>query len=118
MLVSDRGIPLVCQSAGNIPVLTVENYCKWYDLYLVFPDGKVEAVQSDDARCQVMQETDNECMARYRESAYGDHTFNPRAVCLLAIKLKAQLDMEAYEMIVGRWEIEYKNNYQYFGDTL
>jgi len=40
---SDRGIPLLYNSKPlDRPILTVENYSKWYKLFLIMPDGSVE----------------------------------------------------------------------------
>ena len=42
MYLSERGHTLVYWSPpSEVPVLTVENYVKWYGLYLVHPDGRV-----------------------------------------------------------------------------
>jgi len=46
---SERGIPLITQwfeddvEAFN-PILTLENYEKWYSMYIIYPNGKVEQV--------------------------------------------------------------------------
>ena len=46
---SDRGIPLLYTNAPiDIPVLTVENYCKWYKLFLINPNGSVEIFNDFD----------------------------------------------------------------------
>ena len=45
------------------------------------------------------------------ESPYCDHAPNPRAVYRYAQARGYQLDNEAFEMIIGRWEIEYRDNY-------
>lgn len=39
MLVSNRGIQLVTQTHDK-RMLTVEDYCKWYDLFLIEPAGQ------------------------------------------------------------------------------
>lgn len=58
---------------GDRPRLTVENYVKWYELYVCFPDGRVEAVSFGDLED-----------FRGDESAYVDHVPNPKAVFALA----------------------------------
>lgn len=40
-LYSRRGLLLVDEVA-EVPVLTVELYCKWYSLFLIKPDGDIE----------------------------------------------------------------------------
>ncbi len=43
--VSSRGLLLAwVAEALEVPVLTVEVYCKWYHLQLLRPDGSVEKV--------------------------------------------------------------------------
>lgn len=97
MNVSRRGLPLLFQgtpSEGS--VLTAENYCKWYGLYLVHSSGVIEDVgfpADEDAP---------------DESAYCDHVPNPRAVVRMAERLGAYLDENTLDMIVGRWFREVK----------
>lgn len=100
-LYSPRGIPLVW--GGGHPkygaVLTVECYCKWYELFLVCPD----TIVGIDFGVLGQHSKD--------ESPYCDHAPNPRAVYRYAQARGCQLDNEAFEMIIGRWEIEYHENY-------
>ncbi|MFO5742282.1 hypothetical protein ACLBPW_29705, partial [Klebsiella pneumoniae] len=44
---SDRKLPLCFKGVYDIPVVTIENYCKWYGLNIVYPDGRVEWVDTD-----------------------------------------------------------------------
>ena len=100
---SDRGLPLV-YTGGLLdePVLTVENYMKWYNLFLVLPTGEVRPLtqeEYDDIACVVLRD----------ESSVGDHVWNPKAV-ILAMKGKGwRIDRSALEMITGRWYIEHVN---------
>jgi hypothetical protein len=100
-LYSPRGIPLVWR--GGHPkdgaVLTIECYCKWYELFLVCPDTIV------GIDFGVLDQHSKD------ESPYSDHAPNPRAVYRYAQAGGYQLDNEAFEMIIGRWEIEYRENY-------
>jgi len=42
---SNRNLPLIYYGEpSEKPVITVENYLKWYDLYLVLPTGSVERI--------------------------------------------------------------------------
>ncbi|GLI90468.1 hypothetical protein [Bacillus subtilis] len=50
--VSEDGVPLVSQYTREVPVLTVEDYDKWYDLYLIMPDGEVRTVGWDQKELQ------------------------------------------------------------------
>lgn len=103
---SERGIPLVyCGPAPkDVPVLTVENYCKWYTLYLIKPNGIVEAYYPN-------KKLEKECYEKF--GFYnGDHNYQPSAVQYIADKEEFILHEEAIEMIIGRYEMEIKGNYQ------
>lgn len=98
IILSDRNIPLVYQFNENIsePVLTVENYTKWYDLYLVNRDRSINKVEYD-----ALHE-----FAPRNESPYQDHVPNPKAVKCYANNYNYLIDEQSYEMMVGRWVIE------------
>ena len=103
---SRRGRPLVFCGAtcASRPVLTVENYPKWYGLVLVQPDGSVE-----DVSFGALQE-----LADARGvSAYVDHVPNVELVPELARKMGWILDSVSYELMVGRWEAEVANPKKY-----
>ena len=91
---SDRGIPLVfnrvLDSTGT-PVLTVENYLKWYTLYLINPDASVVSI----------------C---FPDNGYCDHVPYPSAVEILAEENGWYLCEESMAMIVGRYYMEFKNH--------
>ena len=88
---SDRGMPLVFQDElkpGATPVLTVENYKKWYSLFLVTHEG-------------------------VRKLTYGEfpitwhnHVPNPAQARELAEKNGWEFCSESYEMMVGRFIME------------
>lgn len=89
---SDRQLPLVYHHAmrpTDKPVLTVENYLKWYCLYLVRPDGSVEAVD-------------------FPEDGYCDHVPFPAAVLRMADERGWHVCTESMEMMIGRFMLEYK----------
>lgn len=44
MFVSNRGIQLITQTHEK-RMLTVEDYGKWYDLFIIEPDGTVQTVE-------------------------------------------------------------------------
>jgi hypothetical protein len=100
-LYSSRNHPLIWH--GGHPeegvVLTMECYCKWYDLQLVYPD-RIEAVDFG-----VLYD---HCK---NEAPSCDHAPNPRAVYRYAAAKGFQIDNEAFEMMIGRWELEYHENY-------
>lgn len=87
------------QELRQMPVLTVENYCKWYELFVVNVDGSIKSIdfgQLDDGE----------------GTPYCDHAPNPVKVMYLAKRLGLHLDEQAFEMIIGRWEMEYHGCYQ------
>ena len=85
---SDRGMLLVFQEIdAGIPVLTVENYCKWYCLYLVDSSGDVTPVD-------------------FPEDGYTDHVPYPDAVEALAESRGWVVDEQSMEMIIGRYMLE------------
>lgn len=90
---SPRGFPLVdtCTGSRRVPVLTCELYVKWYALYLIMPDGRVEAADLDD----LDQFTD--------KTAVGDHCWNPAALQGFAEARDWHIDEVALDLIMGRW---------------
>jgi len=95
---SKRGFPLVYGGApASAPILTVENYPKWYGLFLVHPDGAV-------------QEVDFGVLHKFSDKAgqppYVDHVPNAKLIPALAESRGWILDPCSYEMMVGRWECE------------
>jgi len=50
--ISKRGIPLITQNIDEVgylengdiqPILTMENYDKWYEMYIIHPDGQIQS---------------------------------------------------------------------------
>lgn len=83
----------------SCPVLTVELYMKWYHLFLVMPTGKVERL---DERWEWPDGT-----------AWFDHVPNPEYIQVLAQRFGYEIDHLAYELIIGRYEREVKDRYDY-----
>lgn len=103
---SDRGIPLITlQTIEDKPILTVENYEKWYRLFLLHPDGKVTIVSIEDI----------EAVLDDQKISNIDHYFNPLLLQPLADRLNAELPSEVLEIISGRWLLETKG---YLGQYL
>mgnify|MGYP001567987992 CR=1 FL=1 len=95
---SERGIPLVnCSGSRTRPVITVENYCKWYGLYLIHVDGRVESIDSE-----IM----DEIYAKDPVAIRGDHNFHPRLLYRLEEHLKASLCSQSLQMVIGRFMLE------------
>lgn len=96
---SERSVPLVLNKKVSIPTLTVENYCKWYNLYLVKPCGSVTPITFGDL---------DEGSGMH---AGTDHVFYPPAVQEYAKRNGYYIDECSFEMIVGRYETEKLGNY-------
>lgn len=91
--VSERGHPLVyAGEPSDRPVLTVENYCKWYNLYAVDTDGTVIAVETD--------------RTPGFESSWRDHVPHPAACEAFAKTNGWEWDENSLDMIYGRYARE------------
>lgn len=106
---SPRGYELVyCGDRPQTATLTVENYCKWYEMWLLYPDGSLETVYFSRLDLLCTRET-----SLRGESPYVDHAPNPTVVARLAQLHSWHIDEQSYEMIVGRWELESKDHCRY-----
>lgn len=102
---SKRGHQLIFYGVPqSSPVLTIENYPKWYGLELVMPDGTVEEVGFEELQA----------LADERGTyPYVDHVPDPTLVSALAERRGWMLDTVSYEVMVGRWESEVVNPKKY-----
>ncbi len=100
-----RPVRLVRTHADPIllPTITVDASEKWYRLFAMLPDGTVREIDF----CTELDEP------RFcgDESAYCDHVPNPVAVQRYALTYGYEIDPLAFEIMVGRWEIEYHSRY-------
>ena len=96
---SDRNIPLLCQERDSFgrPIVTMENYCKWYGVQVLHPDGRVENVPHDDLSA---------IADRLGACLMGDHNFHPRLLNEYAKQIGGIADWRAIEMTGGRWVSE------------
>jgi hypothetical protein len=89
---SPRNIPLVYNNVpGTIGTITVENYLKWYDLFIVQPDGSVTKVEPGPIE-------------------WRGHVPTPASIMAYADKANLDVDHQAMEMIVGRYILEVIGN--------
>lgn len=91
--VSDRGIPLLWQGQVDVPIVTAEAYEKWYSLFIVHPDRRVEKVYPamvHEVMCKEPQ-------------LWIDHYFHPRLLLLIAKHIKGEAHTLALEVAAGRW---------------
>lgn len=101
---SDRGYVLVYHmEPRDKPVLTVEQYCKWYTPYLVMMDGSVRAADIHNLELYVND-----------GSAWGGstHVWNPDAIAALADEEVWYVCDASFEMIIGRWMREYMEQFK------
>lgn len=93
---SYRGIPLLCQEPSTFgkPIVTMENYCKWYSVEILYPDGRVES--ADPGLLDDIERRVGSCLM-------GDHNFHPRLLNELAQEIDGEADYRAIEMAGGRW---------------
>lgn len=105
---SDRGLPLSYNGKQlEVPVVTLEVYCKWYEIYIINPNGEV--VKAHD---EYMDEYYDACNSNYiAGAAYVDHVFNPDLLHVFAKEIGGCVCTEALEMCIGRWEREVLDNY-------
>jgi hypothetical protein len=83
------------------PVLTLENYGKWYEMHVIQPDGTVAAVD-----VKVLSET----MDIYSDALWIDHLFSPRLIYRVAQQMDYYVDERALEVALGRWVMEGHEN--------
>ena len=78
-------------------VLTVENYSKWYDAYIL--EGEQVVPLQEEARAKAT-------IARLLEHdirVIDDHVLDPDTLIILADILALELDLVSYEVALGRW---------------
>lgn len=90
---SPRGHPLFGEARTDVPVLTVEDYDKWYELYVLHPDGRIEALDFHEL-------DDGE------GSPFASHVPNPQKMQALVDRRDWNVDEKALEKVAGRWFLE------------
>lgn len=98
--VSHRGMLLLCQSPDTTfkkPIVTMENYVKWYGVYILHPDGRVESVDPG-----VLGQMADRCGG----IVMGDHNYHPRLLNELAKEIGGKVCWRSLEMAGGRWVSE------------
>lgn len=91
---SERGLPLMATQTSDKPILCVENYCKWYDLHLLHPNGQVTAVTSEIT------------VVGFDHGWRVDHNFHPKLLGFLAHQNDWIVCSQSEELVAGRWSIE------------
>ncbi len=95
---SHRGIPLMDVPNPAGAVLTVENYCKWYEFHLLYPNGEVERVVPEEG-IEFVQST-------YGIGAWCDHNYHPAVLEAQAAIMGVLYSQQGYELLLGRWYLE------------
>lgn len=104
LYMSDRDIPLIyVDSPLDVPIITLENYIKWYSVFVILPSGEVQKVP-----VQKIEE------ANESGSWVADHCFHPKLLYRLAKMYGGSVDSQAVEIAIGRW-IEEINGHSDFG---
>lgn len=93
------------------PILTVENYQKWYGFHLVHAPikraGGILGLASKPVDPNIYAEACQEARKRYGlESVEGDHVYHPAVFVEAARLLDVQLCDQSLEMVTGRWYME------------
>jgi hypothetical protein len=89
---------------ASVPILTLENYTKWYEIYVITPDGHVEKVDSDVVLA---------VLGEYNDAQISDHVFHPRLLYRVAQELGGEVEERAVEVAAGRWSIEVQNTEEF-----
>ena len=95
-----RGMMLLCQTPSTKPILTAENYGKWYDLYVLFPDGTVEGLHDLGIDTYDVPNLKIGCPRI-------DHNYHPELFCKLAGDNDWYVDDVSMEVAAGRWALEH-----------
>ena len=89
--------PLICTTPKDYPIITAENYEKWYSLFILHPDVSVTPVPPGD----IMDMCDI-----FRRSFWVDHAFHPTLLLALAHYYGGSADIVTLETAAGRWVLE------------
>lgn len=90
-----RGKPLITTQTYDKPIVTVENYEKWYSIFALHPDGTVTAIDSKE---WIGFATDN--------GMWVGHRFHPSVLEYVGALFDYYVDPIAVEVCVGRWNEE------------
>lgn len=94
-LVSNRGIPLLTQRTHDkYTLLTVEKYCKWYNIYKINPNGEVSEFDYKEYP---------DLMKNNLFTLFHDHSVVPVTFVNIAQKLNYKFDIQTYYSILIRY---------------
>lgn len=96
---SERGHQLLYTGrSAEVPIITLENYPKWYRIHVIRSDTSVSTVPN----AVVYRALDSDPLAKI-----SGHLFHPRLLYRAAAIMNADVDDRAIEVAAGRWMIEY-----------
>lgn len=99
---SPRGHPLLYVGDPPCDLIVLENYCKWYEVFLLKKDGTVEPIDVF-VSIGITQEVGKAWMV--------DHCFHPYLLDALGRHYGAEVHDLSREVAAGRWENEINENY-------
>jgi hypothetical protein len=82
------------------PIVTVEDYIKWYDVYVIQPDGSI--VVASEAYSEIWDSMER----RMKKSFFGDHCWHPGGIELFAELIGGVVDPDALGALTVRWITE------------
>lgn len=94
---SDRSNPLIATQVLDVPIVTLENYEKWYCIYLLHPDGTVTKVP-----LQIIEKVNN----NPKRALWVDHRYHPELLLRIAKEIGGVADLVTLEIAAGRWVME------------
>ena len=93
---SDRRCPLVTQPSAVLgvmtPLITVERYCKWYDLYYI---------ESGQAKTNPVKLSEVKTLPPFYD--WVDHSPKPKELVRYCIKNGLKMELQVYYAIATRW---------------
>lgn len=108
--ITERGNPLIPTkpSSNGKALVCLENYGKWYDVFLLNSDGSVESVPTSLV---------TQISSILFRPTHVDHCYHPELLVAIATYLKAEWCEISYQLAFGRWlsevEIDYPDSNVY-----
>lgn len=101
---SERDIALITQEVEEKSVLTVENYVKWYTLYIIYPNGEVEEIDN-----LLKENKDNPLLEKVSDilnDGWYDHCIKPDTFKKIAEVLHLTYDTATIETVERRYQTD------------
>ena len=98
MYKSKRGKLLICQEKHECPVITMENYCKWYNVYVIYSSGEIGTVDYN-----VLDEIEKQS----GKVLTDNHLWHPWLLEEYAESIDGTVDPVTLDVVTGRWILEH-----------